>query len=230
MSSKTTRKRTEREVKSPSMAYVKNIHTVMAINRGLMILLFVFVLVTVGMSFAVYQSRQAITVYIPPDTSEGAYVVANTPGDSNVYGFAYQIMQYLYHWPSDGRKDYRANIEDLGYYLTPKFQTWLNDEYRRSSNRFGIDELDSRSRMLLPLPAHRYSAESVTRIASGVWRVNLVFRLVENIDSEKVKDTGIRYVVRVVSADVNRDTNQWGMMIDGLTEQPQRIEISGGTM
>ncbi len=84
--------------------------------------------------------------------------------------------------------------------------------------------------MLLPLPAHRYSAESVTRIASGVWRVNLVFRLVENIDSEKVKDTGIRYVVRVVSADVNRDTNQWGMMIDGLTEQPQRIEISGGTM
>ncbi len=210
---------------TPGMAYVKQIHTVQAINRGLMILLFVFSLVSVGLGFALYQSQQAITVYIPPDTSDGAFVQANTPNDSNVYGFAYHIMQYLYHWANDGRQDYRENIDTLAYYLTPAFQEWLREEYRRSANRFGIDELDGRTRMLLPVPDRRYTASHVERVSDGVWHVQLVLRLVEHIDNERVKDTGMRYVVRVVAADVNRETNQWGMMLDGLVGQPQRINL-----
>ena len=212
----------------PDYGYVKPLHTVMAINRGLMAVVLVLVVTVSALGFTLMQSRKWIPVYVPPDTSQGAFLTAYTPPANTVYGFGYQTLQALYHWPADGQRDYRANIDRLNLYLTPRFRTWLLTDLSRLANRAGINELRDRSRALHPLPEALFSSDRINRIGDGVWEAGMDFRLVEELSGLPVKDIGIRYRVRIVQADVDPTGNQWGLLIDGFTADPERIDLSGG--
>lgn len=204
--------------------YVRTVHTVMAINRGLMMSVLGLTVAVVALGFVLLESRKWIPVYVPPDTSQGTFLTAYTPNPGSVYGFGFQTLQFLYHWPKNGSEDYPANIDNLAYYITPKFRSWLLDDFTRLSNRFGINELRGRSRALHPIPAALFEADRVVRISEGVWHVTMDYRLVEEVDGSAIKDTVIRYSLRIVQSDVNPHGNQWGMMLDGFVGEPQRIE------
>lgn len=213
----------------PSFGYVRPLHTVMAINRGLMVVALALVIAVAVLSFTVLQGRKWVPVYVPPDTSQGVFLTASVPPDATVYGFGFQTLQALYHWPIDGQQDYRANIDRLARYLTPRFRTWLLADLARLANRAGINELRDRSRALHPLPAALFSPERVARLGDGVWEAEMDFRLVEELSGLGVKDIGIRYRLRIVQADVDPQGNQWGLLVDGFAAEPRRIDPETGS-
>ncbi len=209
----------------PGTAYSRETHTLKAINRGLMLVIMLMALALVGSIGLYWNLSKTDTLWVPPDTSNGAMVQKNMPDKANIYGFSNYIMQYLYHWPIDGAEDYKKNVFDLSFYITPNFKAWLDKDYGTSANFAGINELSGRQRMLLPLDQKRYSSASVKPLADGVWEITLYYQLREHYKREKIKDTPMRYRLRVVRSEVDPERNAWGLKIDGFVESPSRVEI-----
>lgn len=203
-------------------------HTVMAINRGLLLSNLVLGIAVVALAIGLAQSREWITVYIPPDTTEGGFQTAGMPSAATVYGFAAQILQQIYHWPVDGEVDYVSAIESQTPYLTTTFRRQLQADFQRLRNRSGLNELRGRARALHPAPDRLYGPERVERLGPGVWGVEIEYRLVESIEASPIKDAVIRYAVRVVRADVNPRGNRWGLQLDGWLRDPVRIQGGDG--
>lgn len=208
----------------PGVGYVQTIETVRAINRALLVIILVMSAAIVALALALMSSRDWITVYVPPDTTRGAFITAGTPSSAAVYGFASLTLQNLHHWPTDGQRDYRAAIDGQAAFLTPAFRRQLLEDHTRLTNRGGINELRGRSRALFTLPDRLYSPDRVVRTGDGTWSVTLEFRLVETIEAAAIKDIPIRYEVRVVQADVDPSGNVWGMQLDGFLREPVRLD------
>ena len=131
--------------------YTREVHSLKAINRGLMIAIMVMALAITGLVWLVFYTSKTQVAWVPPDTSQGALVELDKPDKANVYGFTNYILQYLHHWPNDGAVDYKDHIFELSYYITPGYKDYLEKDYRTLSNRHGINELDGRQRMLQPI-------------------------------------------------------------------------------
>lgn len=210
------------------VGYVNTAHTVMAINRALLLANLMLGVACIALAVGLAQSREWITVYIPPDTTGGSIRTAGTPGPATVYGFAAQVLQLLNHWPVDGEADYAAAIGSQAPYLTPGFRRQLQEDYARLRNRAGLNELRGRARALHPASDRLYSPERVERLGSGVWGVEIEYRLVESIAASPIKDAVIRYAVRVVRAEVNPGGNRWGLQLDGWLRDPVRLRDGDG--
>lgn len=205
------------------VGFVQTIETVRAINRALLLIIIVLACALIALSAALMSSRDWITVYVPPDTTRGAFITAGTPSPLHVYGFAALTLQNLHHWPADGEKDYLAAIEAQAPYLTPPFRRQLLEDHARLANRAGINELKGRGRALFPIPDRLYSPDRVVRAGDGVWTVTMDYRLLETIGATRVKDILIRYELRVVQSDVDPAGNVWGLQFDGFLREPVRI-------
>ena len=193
-------------------------------NRGLMAVIAILCMTITGMTVGMIHLAKSITVYIPPDTSGGITLNADQPGPSTVFGFANYIIQYVNHWPKDGKDDYPKRIHDISYYITPKFKAELDKDVVHSLNNNGINELQNRIRQLVQDPQYLYKRENVMQLSEGVWQVDLVYRLVENVGPLEVKNALITMPMRVVQANVNVEQNQWGLLIDGYAGPITRIE------
>lgn len=206
-----------------AMGYMNTAQTVMAVNRGLLLANILTAVAVLALAVGLVQSREWITVYIPPSTAQGGFATAGTPSAATVYGFAGLLLQQLYHWPIDGESDYAKAIEAQRLYLTPAFRRALLEDFAKLRNRSGLNELRGRARALHPAPDRLYSPERVTAFGNGVWGVALEYRLVESIAASPIKDVAIRYEVRVVRAEVNPAGNKWGLQLDGWLRDPVRL-------
>jgi len=64
-------------------------------------------------------------------------------------------------------------------------------------------------------------------LAPGVWVVWLDLNLVESVKGMTVKQTAIRYPLRVVSLAVDPEENPWGLALDGFASKgPHRLKAS----
>lgn len=205
------------------LGYVQTLQTVMTVNRALLILLLAAIAAVVVLGVALMSSREWITVYVPPDTTRAAVLTAGVPEHATVYGFAWQTLQALNHWPVDGEKDYPEAIAGQTPYLSSDMRQYLLRNVNELKNRFGINELKGRTRALHPLGEALFSPARVRRTADGVWGVQVDTRLVETVETAPVKDIVIRYRLRVVRTGVDPRGNAWGLMLDGFLEPPERI-------
>ncbi len=214
------------------LGFTKHNQTLKVFNRGLLITIFILGVIILFLIKLLFNSHQLIedankthSISIPPDISQGALVETGTPHKANVFGFTNYVMQSLNHWPSNGLVEYDNNIFNASTYITPNFQAWLKDDFAKLSNRYGINELLGRQRMLLPIDRGRFNAKSVKTLSDGVWHVTLSYQLKENYRKATIKDTGITYVLRVIQSNVDAATNKWGMKIDAQVEDPTRFDI-----
>ena len=148
--------------------YAHQVRNLKLTNRVLIVGLLLMALTIIGMTVGLVTLSRSITVYIPPDTSNGATVQAGVPGAANVYGFANYIIQYVNHWPGDGEKDYPKRIFEISNYITPRFKAVLENDVRHSLDNSGINELKSRVRQLELDPDHLFETADVTMITNGV--------------------------------------------------------------
>ena len=135
-----------------TIGYANTTQTVMAINRGLLLANLALGVACVALAIGLAQSREWITVYIPPDPVAGGFQTAGMPSAPTVYGFVAQTLQQLYHWPIDGEIDYANAIDMQTPYLTTTFRRELQADFARLRNRSGLNELRGRARALHPAP------------------------------------------------------------------------------
>lgn len=153
-----------------------------------------------------------ITVHVPPDLRTAAAFNVNDIPPENVYIFAEYIFQQLQRWETDGNADYPRNIHRLQAFLTPEYHDYLLADYRQ---RFSSGQLKV-SRALQPLVGVPYTPEKVQVIVPrSEWVVFIDSNIVEWVGGMQTKNTNIRFPLRVVRFDVDREKNQWGLALAG---------------
>ena len=171
------------------------------------------------------KTPQDLRLHLPPDLSEGVTLKPGEVPKPNVYTFGYYMWQQLNRWPSDGAKDFPKNIFAYSAYLTPRFRAQLT---RDMKTRARAGELVQRVRALYEAPEASYEDRRVDILGPGAWAVWIDVVIEESVNGMAVKHTLIRYPLRVVRYDVDREANPWGLALDGFIEPgPAKVPETG---
>lgn len=166
-----------------------------------------------------------LTAHIPPDLSNGASIkIGGMPQvpTPNVYAFGFYIWQQINNWPKDGGIDYGQQLYALQAYITPTCRTQLDADLKIKK---GNGELVQRTRSIMEVPGHGFAANRVTDHGAGAWTVLLDAALLETSHGVAVKRTYIRYPLRVVRYEADRERNPFGLAIDCFgNRRPERLE------
>lgn len=202
-----------RSVLDNAFSHVKSLWCVIVLQTVVILVL------AYGMS----RSVNDLTIHIPPDLKSGAAVRADEPNPSNVYSFAIYIFQQIYRWPEDGSKDFSNAIFALAPYMTPSYRESLINELEIKAKR---GELVGRERGMQEVPGQGFSEERVQVIQDGVWVVQLDMELFESVKGMAVKRKQIRYPLRVVRYDIDREANPWGLALDGFANKGPHVLVT----
>lgn len=173
--------------------------------------------------YALKSTQQTLRVHIPPDLSAGASIGVDEVPKANVYAFAFYIFQQLNRWPSNGTAQYVSQQRALACYFTPSFADYLQ---RDALKKDAMGELIDRERGLQEIPGRGYKEERVFVESGSSWQVFLDLDVRESFRGESVKQTFVRYPLRVVKYKVDPECNPWGLALDGYTEDPKRLTLS----
>ncbi|MDA1370258.1 MAG: TIGR03746 family integrating conjugative element protein [Proteobacteria bacterium] len=168
-------------------------------------------------------------LYIPPDMTQGLVTDFDTVPAPTIYTFGLYIFQQLNRWKSDGEKDYPQQIFTLQGFLTPGCRAALEQDMNQKQR---LGELRQRVRTMQEILGQAYSRQRVKIESTSSWMIWLDVNVVESIGGHEVKNVLLRYPLRVVRFDVDREINPWGLAIacdnamrpqllsDVLIEQP----------
>lgn len=178
-----------------------------------------------GMYFA-HAMPKNVDLHIAPNMNAGDTVRLDN-GQSpvpevNVYGFAYYVWQQVNRWQDDGSTDYGKQIYRFQSYITPRCRAQLQDDMDR---RQRANELRSRTRQITEIPGFGYTERRVVADGPSAWTVLLDMQLMETFRGQSIKDTFIRYPIRVVRYDVDRQRNPWRLAVDCYgSHRPARLD------
>ncbi|WP_198972634.1 PFL_4703 family integrating conjugative element protein [Xylophilus sp. ASV27] len=194
-------------------------------NERLIRIVFAVVALGVVSTWLAWRQPKSIDVHLAPDVRAGDTVrVSNGRAPvppPNVYGFAYYIWQQVNRWQTDGSKDYGQQIFSMQYYLTPRCQAQLQADMEL---RQGKGELRRRTRQITEIPGFPYSENRVLSEGADAWTVLLDMQVTETFGGVSVKDVFIRYPLRVVRFDVDRERNPWHLAVDCFgANRPARL-------
>jgi len=179
--------------------------------------------VSLLMAFGWWDAPKNLTIHNPPDLRSGSTRKWWEVPPESVYTFGFYIFQQLNRWPTDGEKDYPRTIHKLGAYLTPSCQAELERDFQK---RQTASELRNRTRSVFELPERGYGKNPELRVkvqGRDRWLVNLDLATEEFYGSERVKQTFVRYPLKVVRLDVDPEKNPFGLALDCYDSSPQRI-------
>lgn len=171
----------------------------------------VCVVAVVVLGWGWMRSAEDVRIFIPPDLAEGVVVGVDEPGPSDVYAFGFYIWQQIYRWPTDGAQDYPARVGGFRAFLTPR----CHEELRADAAERRLD-VRGRVRSVWAIPGRGYDFDKVVYRGAGRWVVYLDLHLEETLSGTLVKERLVRYPVRVVRYDADREMNPWGLAIDCL--------------
>ncbi|MEX2257647.1 MAG: TIGR03746 family integrating conjugative element protein, partial [Woeseia sp.] len=159
---------------------------------------------------------------VPPDLRSGATLRVDEVPAPNVYAFAFTIFQQLNRWPVNGAEDYGKAIFRIAPYLTPAFRQALIADLETKGKQ---GELAHRVRGLQAIPGRGYEERRVEVLSDDAWVVWLDLELSESVQGVAVKQTYIRYPLRIVRYAVDTQANPWALALDGYAaDGPQRID------
>lgn len=150
-------------------------------------------------------------IYVPPDLSKGSMTQFESVPPPVVYTFAFYIWQQLHRWKTDGEENYPGQIYRLQAFLTPGCVAALEEDM---NNKRRKGELRSRVRSVQQVMGHGYSPARVRRESEESWLTWLDLAIREHIAGHPVKTVNVRYPLKVVRYDVDKEVNPWGLGID----------------
>ena len=201
--------------------YRQEIDNVRAHVRSLLWVIGLQALIMAGLWFGWSQAPRQITVHLPPDLRSGAVLAVDEVPAASVYAFAYYIFQQLNRWPEDGAQDCGRAIFRVSAYLTPKYRASLIADMAQKARQ---GELSYRVRGIQETPGHSYTDARVQILSRDTWLVWLDLDLFESVKGMTVKQTAIRYPLRIVRQAVDLEANPWGLALDGYGPTgPQRL-------
>ncbi|MDX1654085.1 MAG: TIGR03746 family integrating conjugative element protein [Candidatus Competibacteraceae bacterium] len=185
-------------------------------------LVIVALLAVVGVMGWGWQSAPTfIRVYHPPDLRSGAVLRVGEVPPSVVWNFTQYILQQLNNWPENGDQDYGVQIYRLAAYLTPAFRENRIVDMETRGRR---GELQYRQRRVQMPPGAGYEERRVDVLDADSWVVWVDLEIRETVRGMDVKETTVRYPVRVVRFEVDPEANPWGLALDGWADPgPERL-------
>ena len=179
--------------------------------------LVLMLIMAVGWSSAPTQ----ISLHYPPDLRSGGSMKVGEIHESEIYLFASYILQQLNNWKENGETDYLNKISVLRSYFTPTYQAFLQQDYKERKRQ---GELRRRVRNWT-LVADAVFEESFVEHVGKNWLVWIDVHIQEYVNGGIVKNLVIRIPMHVVRYDVDRETNPWGLALNGPgIYQPKLIE------
>ena len=172
------------------------------------------------LAFGWYQAPRELIVHQPPDLRSGSTRRATEVPAQSVYAFAFYVFQQVNRWAVDGEDDYRNRIHNLAAYFTPQFAEVLNADFEDKRAR---RELQGRVRSVLEVPGRAYEASRVEIESADSWIVHLDLQIIESYRGETIKNTAVRYPLRVVRYDVDPERNPFGLALAGFATTPERL-------
>ena len=169
-----------------------------------------------------HQAGKDITVHNPPDLTSGTSRPWWEVPKPNVYGFAAQIFTQINRWSTDGNDDYERNLHDFKPYLTPQCQATLREDLSQKLSR---GELSGRERSVAKIPSLGFDDWRVIVKDQDNWVVKVDLELKEWVGTQVVKQNYIRWPLKVVRYDIDRNTNPWGLALDCFDESPREIQF-----
>ena len=201
--------------------YRAGIDAVRAHNRSLWVVIALLMAIIAAQLVATSQIPREIRLRYPPELRSGAVLGLDEVPPSNVYAFAHYIFQQLNRWPEDGARDYGERVYRLAAYLTPRFRAELEADIAHRGRR---GELLGRTRGVQELAGHGYEERRVDVSSDGAWVVWLDLSVQESVGGMSVKETAVRYPLRVVRFEVDPEANPWGLALDGYAAGgPRRL-------
>jgi integrating conjugative element protein (TIGR03746 family) len=173
------------------------------------------VLINVATWYGWTSAPDQLTVHVPPDLRTGASMKVHEIPAEDVFTFATHIFQRLQRWEQDGAKDYAARIFELQYFLTPRYQEALERDFRE---RFKSGQLRRARRGAQPLQDAAYEPDRVQVLGNSAWVVFLDLQISEWVEDLEIKQVPIRFPLRIVRLDIDREKNPWGLALDGYPE------------
>lgn len=153
----------------------------------------------------------------PAQVLQGGYYKTNKISKAFVYGFAYQMFVAINTWSTNAQKDYKNNIIDYRYYITPNYRADLNGDYKTSLQTGNL--LDS-IQTIAPYNGMGYvSGARVKRTGTNTWIVDLKLRVTRYKDDSVLMDALYDYKVRVTRTAESIQYNPWGLTLDGLVQK-----------
>ena len=152
-----------------------------------------------------------ISLHYPPDLRSGGSMKVGEIHESEVYLFTGYILQQLNNWKEDGETDYLNKISVLRSYLTPTYQTFLQQDYDARKRQ---GELRRRVRNWTPVADAVYE-ESFVQPKGKDWVVWIDVHIKEYVNGGIVKNLVNRIPMEVVRYDVDREANPWGLALNG---------------
>lgn len=178
--------------------------------RTLRVIVIVLLLAVVALWWRNGVLQETRRLYIPPDLTAGHITDFENIPAPTVYTFAYYIFQQLNRWKVDGEKDYPMQIYNLQGFLTPGCRAVLELEMNEKQR---LGELRQRVRSVQEILGQSYVPQRVEVESVSSWKVWLDINVVESIGGHPVKDVMLRYPLRVVRFDVDKEVNPWGLAL-----------------
>ena len=177
------------------------------------------------LAYGWYKAPTELIVHQPPDLRSGSTRKATEIPPESVYAFAFYVFQQLNRWTVDGEDDYWNRIHNFSAYLTPEFAETLKADFEAKRAR---RELQSRGRAVHEVPGRAYEASRVRIESPDNWIVYLDLQVIETYRGETIKNTAVRYPLRVVRYDVDPEQNPFGLALGGFETPPERLLTEEG--
>ena len=179
------------------------------------------------LAYGWYTAPKDLVIHQPPDLRSGSTRNVSEVPPQSVYAFGFYIFQQLNRWAVNGEEDYWNRIHHLSAYLTPEFAEALKADF---ASKKGRRELQGRQRSVHEIPGRVYEPRRVTIESPDSWIVVLDLQIVETYQGETIKNTAVRYPLRIVRYDVDAEKNSFGLALAGFETAPERLvaEQEGG--
>ena len=178
--------------------------------RSLRMVILCLVIAVIALWWRNSSLQEARRISIPPDLTQGMVTNFDNVPAPLVYTFAYYILQQLNRWTSDGEKDYPNQIYRLQGFLTPGCRAAMEADMNLKQ---GLGELRQRVRSMQEILGQSYVRSRVQVESGDSWNVWLDVNVNESIGGHPVKDVLLRYSLRVVRFDVDKEVNPWGLAL-----------------
>lgn len=183
----------------------------------------IIILLAGVIAYALYgwsKAPERIVVDIPPDLRSGSTRGVDERHPYNVYAFSLYMWQQLNNWPVSGEENYARNLNAFQCYMTPQFKAELERDLQARGSRSEL----KRTRALHEMYDRPYEAKRVWIESPESWVTYIDAALKETYEGQVVKDSFIRYPLRVVRYDVDGECNPFGLALDGFFKDPMRLE------
>ena len=163
-----------------------------------------------------------ISVYHPPDLSQNGQTtrIGEVP-PSTVYAFAATFFERMMYCKDDCGQDYPNALISMKTYLTPECFNQLKDHYEANTGLYknrtrsiNADETDAGFRF-----------EKVKQVDRSTWYVTENYFLQEHVRGTPVRQTLMRYPLRIVKSNASTQLNAFQLQLDCFYEEPSRLTV-----